>query len=290
MTPLKWIVSEAKKLKKQYPKRFAKWTDYVAQASAIYASKHKGKSPIGKKKVGAVKKKAAKKSVKLHKDTKSHNVNIKVGGYEGTSKKGKYTNVHYTNSRIKGIKTPSAYIKTIGKLSTNYPIQREIVVGKIGKISSVKTIENLIPNVKVKITRGRKFYKEPVITSIDTAAEVLKKYVSQSKLGTQEHAAIMYLDRQNRVIGVYLHTTGGITSTIIDVRLILAAALKLGATGLILSHNHPSGNLTPSQADIQMTNELIKAAKYHDISIVDHIILTPNNYRSMRENNDVKFS
>lgn len=275
MTALKWITTEAKKLKKQYPKRFAKWTEYVAQASAIYASKHKGKSPVGKKKVGAVKKKAAHK---------------KVNGYEGTSKKGKFTNVHYTNNTIKGIKTPSSYIKAIGKHSTNYPIQREIVVGKIGKISSVKTIENLIPNVKVRITRGKKFYKEPIIESIDIAADILKKYVSQTKLGTQEHTAIMYLDRQNRVIGVYLHTTGGITSTIVDVRLILAAALKLGATGLILSHNHPSGNLTPSEADIKMTQEIIKAAKYHDISVIDHIILTPSSYRSMRRSNDLKFN
>ena len=91
MTPLKWIVNEAKKIKKQHPHRFKKWTDYVAQASAIYASKHKGKSPVGKKhkvtgvKKKVAKKKAAKKSVvkksparMLHKDTKSHNVNIRV--------------------------------------------------------------------------------------------------------------------------------------------------------------------------------------------------------------------
>lgn len=81
MTALKWITSEAKKLKKKYPKRFTTWREYVAQASAIYAKKHKGKSPVGKKrkavkKVGAVKKKATPKSV--HKDTKSHNVNIRV--------------------------------------------------------------------------------------------------------------------------------------------------------------------------------------------------------------------
>jgi MinD-like ATPase involved in chromosome partitioning or flagellar assembly len=63
MTALQWIVKEAKKLKKEYPKRFSKWTDYVAQASAIYAKKHKEKSPVGKKKakVSGVKKKAAKK-------------------------------------------------------------------------------------------------------------------------------------------------------------------------------------------------------------------------------------
>ena len=97
MTALQWIVKEAKSLKKSYPKRFTKWTDYVKQASAIYASKHKGKSPIGKKKVikkvavkkaakkkvGVIKKKAVKKTISkkpisTHKDTKSHNVNIKV--------------------------------------------------------------------------------------------------------------------------------------------------------------------------------------------------------------------
>ena len=92
MTALKWITTEAKKIKKQHPHRFKKWTDYVAQASAIYASKHKGKSPVGKKhKVSGVKKKVVKKKVvkkspvrSLHKDTKSHNVNIRVmSGIDG---------------------------------------------------------------------------------------------------------------------------------------------------------------------------------------------------------------
>ena len=91
MTALQWIVKEAKKLKKEYPKRFSTWREYVAQASAIYAKKHKGKSPVGKKhSVGAVKKKTAKKSApkkkaakSYHKDTKSHNVNIRV--MSGTS-------------------------------------------------------------------------------------------------------------------------------------------------------------------------------------------------------------
>lgn len=88
MAALQWIVKEAKRIKKQYPKRFSKWTDYVAQASAIYAAKHKGKSPVGKKKIGSVKKKTAVKKKaapkkkaavkKTHKDTNSHNVRISV--------------------------------------------------------------------------------------------------------------------------------------------------------------------------------------------------------------------
>ena len=86
MTALQKIVKEAKAIKRKFPKRFSTWREYVSQASAIYASKHKGKSPVGKKhkkvaKVGKVKKKVAKKTAtkkSYHKDTKSHNVNIRV--------------------------------------------------------------------------------------------------------------------------------------------------------------------------------------------------------------------
>jgi hypothetical protein len=98
MSALKLIVAEAKKIKKQFPNRFKKWTDYVKQASAIYANKHKAKSSVSKKnKVSGVKKKVAKKKVakkrivkkspsrSLHKDTKSHNVNIRVmSGVKGS--------------------------------------------------------------------------------------------------------------------------------------------------------------------------------------------------------------
>ena len=75
MTALQWIVKEAKALKKKYPKRYKTWTEYVKQASAIYAAKHKGKSPVGKKRTAT--KKAAVKGT-THKDSKSHNVRIKV--------------------------------------------------------------------------------------------------------------------------------------------------------------------------------------------------------------------
>lgn len=72
MKALEWITKEAKKLRKDYPKRFATWKEYVAQASAIYASKHKGKSSVGKKKIGET-------NTSTHTDTKSHNINIKMG-------------------------------------------------------------------------------------------------------------------------------------------------------------------------------------------------------------------
>jgi DNA repair protein RadC len=94
---------------------------------------------------------------------------------------------------------------------------------------------------------------------------------------------VLYLNRANRVIGSYQLSKGGITGTIVDVRLILSVALKTLATGLILARNHPSGNLKPSKADIQLTKKVKQAAKLMDIEELDHMILSSNEYFSFTD-------
>ncbi|WP_306551061.1 JAB domain-containing protein [Daejeonella sp.] len=76
---------------------------------------------------------------------------------------------------------------------------------------------------------------------------------------------------------------GGITGTIADVRLILSVALKTLASGLILAHNHPSGNLKPSEADKQITSKIRQAAKLLDIELLDHIIISSEGYYSFTD-------
>lgn len=88
MTALKWITTEAKRLKKQYPKRFATWKEYVSQASAIYATKHKGKSPVGKKRSTPKKVAAVKTTSKSHTDKNRITANIQVGTIAGIKSKG----------------------------------------------------------------------------------------------------------------------------------------------------------------------------------------------------------
>ena len=85
------------------------------------------------------------------------------------------------------------------------------------------------------------------------------------------------------MIDSYQLSKGGITGTIADVRLILSVALKTLATGLILAHNHPSGNLKPSEADIQLTQKVKDAAKLMDIEVLDHMILSSNGYFSFTD-------
>ena len=82
---------------------------------------------------------------------------------------------------------------------------------------------------------------------------------------------------------MYEVSSGGITGTVADPRLILAAAIKSLAVAIVLAHNHPSGNLKPSQADEQLTAKIKEAAKYHDINVLDHIIVTPDAYYSFAD-------
>lgn len=99
----------------------------------------------------------------------------------------------------------------------------------------------------------------------------------------QEHFIAIFLSQANKIIGYYHHSTGTINATMVDVELLTAVAVKTLAKAVIISHNHPSGNLTPSDADKSLTRNIVKALKYFDISLLDHIIVTKNGYYSFNE-------
>lgn len=96
---------------------------------------------------------------------------------------------------------------------------------------------------------------------------------------------VAYLNHQNRVIVHQCLSKGGIASTTVDVRLLLRKALELGATSVILAHNHPTGNLQPSEADKLLTNKIQQAVKLIDIQLLDHLIVSENGYFSFADEN-----
>jgi len=125
---------------------------------------------------------------------------------------------------------------------------------------------------------------KPIISSSLDAYNVLVNFFPSETLCLQERFVAMYLNRSNRVIGVYHMSTGGIRGTVVDIRLLLSVALKTAATGIILAHNHPSGNIKPSEADKELTNKIKKASEYMDINLLDHLIIVPEGkYLSFRE-------
>lgn len=125
--------------------------------------------------------------------------------------------------------------------------------------------------------------ERPLIKSSADTYKLLREIWDDNKIEMQEEFKVLFLNRGNRVIGVYDASCGGICGTVADPRLILAAALKSLSVSLILAHNHPSGNLKPSRADEELTSKINEAAKFHDIKVLDHIILTSEQYYSFAD-------
>ncbi len=125
--------------------------------------------------------------------------------------------------------------------------------------------------------------ERPKISSVKDSYKLLKELWNENTIEMQEEFKVMLLNRGNKVIGVYEASAGGLTGTVADPRLILAAAIKSLAVSIILSHNHPSGNLKPSRADEELTQKIKVAASYHDIKVLDHIIITSEGYYSFAD-------
>ena len=118
------------------------------------------------------------------------------------------------------------------------------------------------------------------ITSVDVAYEILLSSWDMDTIELQEEFKILLLNRANEVLGLYPLSKGGITGTVVDQRLIFAVALKCNATGIIMCHNHPSGKLLPSEADITLTKSIGKCANLLEINLLDHLIITKNGFYS----------
>jgi len=95
--------------------------------------------------------------------------------------------------------------------------------------------------------------------------------------------AVIFLNRANKIKHFEIISSGGMTGTVADPRIIMKKALEEEAVSIILSHNHPSGNLRPSKADQDLTEKIKQAAKYFDISVLDHIIVSNEGYYSFAD-------
>lgn len=127
-------------------------------------------------------------------------------------------------------------------------------------------------------------FKKQVISSSSDVVDFL-----QTKLQDSPHEIFysIFLNKGMRIIATEALSLGGITGTVVDIRLLGKRALELGATNIIVSHNHPSGNLKPSDADKSLTKKLKEGLKMLDIDLTDHIIVSQEGYHSFNENGDL---
>ncbi len=125
--------------------------------------------------------------------------------------------------------------------------------------------------------------ERPKISSSLSAYDILLQAWDDDKIEFIEQFKILLLNKGNKVLGIYEISTGGISGTVVDVRLIFAAALKANASGIIMAHNHPSGTLIASQADNEITRKVVQAGKLLDIPVLDHLIITSEGYYSFAD-------
>ncbi len=115
----------------------------------------------------------------------------------------------------------------------------------------------------------------PVIKTSEESYRQAIKYFPSDTIALQEHFIVLFLNRSNYLIGGCLLSSGGISGTIADLRIILGIALKSVASAIVVVHNHPSGNKFPSASDKDLTQKLKSAAALMDIQLLDHLIVSP---------------
>src|SRR5665213_863077 len=125
--------------------------------------------------------------------------------------------------------------------------------------------------------------ERPRIMDSKDAYKILIHCWDLNRIELLEEFKILLLNQANRVLGIYPLSSGGITGTVADPRLIFGAAIKACAVSLILSHCHPSGNLKPSRADEELTTKIKMAGQLLDIKVTDHLIVTRDSYFSFAD-------
>jgi DNA repair protein RadC len=168
------------------------------------------------------------------------------------------------------LKSVEGNLNALGKLSISQLIQFK-GIGEAKAISIISALE-----------LGRRRRAEEAVELIKITSSKMIFEIMQPIIGELPHEEfwIIYLNNSNKILSKSQLSKGGITGTLVDVRIVFKAALEFGATALILCHNHPSGTLIPSDADKYITKKLKLAGESLEIKVLDHLIVTENNYFS----------
>lgn len=164
-------------------------------------------------------------------------------------------------------------INKLGKLSV-LDLQKFKGIGEAKAISIITALE---------LGRRRRLEQALELPKITSSKAVFN--IMQPIIGELQHEEfwIIFLNNSNKVLYKQQSSKGGLTGTLVDIRLVFNKAIELYATAIILCHNHPSGKLQPSNADKLITTKLIKAGETLDIKVLDHLIITENAYFSFAD-------
>lgn len=159
----------------------------------------------------------------------------------------------------------------------------KLTVKELMKIKGIGAAKAITIAAALELGRRRQASASLEKAVVSTSKEIANYLRSAIKDFRHEVFAVMFLNQANKVNHFEVVSEGGITGTVADPRIILKKALEHDAVSVILSHNHPSGSLKPSRADEMLTNKIKEAAKYFDIRVIDHIIVSEDGYFSFAD-------
>jgi DNA repair protein RadC len=164
-------------------------------------------------------------------------------------------------------------LNELGKLSV-----KELM--KIKGIGEAKAI-----TIAAALELGRRRHASSSLekSAVQSSGDIARYLQTKLKDYRREVFAILFLNRANKINHFEIISEGGITDTIADPRIILKKALEEDATSIILCHNHPSGSTKPSRADVELTGKIKEAARYFDIKVLDHVIVSDDGYYSFAD-------
>ncbi len=164
----------------------------------------------------------------------------------------------------------------------------KLSINDLKKFKGVGVVKAITIEAALELGRRRQLSDAKEFAKITCSRDSYNFFKSKMEDLKHEEAWIIYLDRGNKVISVENISKGGLHATIIDHKIIFKKAIELNSSNIILAHNHPSGVLTPSKQDIQMTKQIFQAGKIMDINLLDHLIISSTSYYSFADDNKIE--
>ena len=165
-------------------------------------------------------------------------------------------------------------LNSLGKLSIN----------DLKKLHGIGSARAVTIAAALELGRRRKLAEVPEVPQIKCSKDVADIFQPLLSDLSHEEFWILFLNRSNKVINRMKLSQGGISGTVTDVRLVMKKAIECLASGIIVCHNHPSGNLNPSESDSKITQKIKDAGNMMDIQLLDHLIISDKDYYSFADN------
>lgn len=172
----------------------------------------------------------------------------------------------------------------LGKVNNNLNALGKLSISEIRSLHGIGPARAVTIAAALELGRRRKLAEVPEVIQIKCSKDVAN--IFQPLLGDLPHEEfwVLFLNRSNKVINRMKLSQGGVSGTVTDVRLIMKKAVEYLASGIIVCHNHPSGNLNPSESDTNITRKIKDSGNIMDIQLLDHLIITDKDYYSFADN------